>query len=331
MKNVLLLVLLTGCAVPAMPGGLAPSSREVREAQKHGSWMLPDAAKVKFLLYVSDASTHEVYVHDYSTGKKEGELAGFGYPTGQCVDAKGNVWIIDDYRDTSIVEFAHGGTAPLKKLSVNAGAPGCSVAPNGDLAVSVYEASGNGIDVFKKASGKPKKYSSSTCTAPWSPGYDLHGNLYVSDWENGVGNVVCELPARLHRFKNVKVTGIYGAFFDSSSVTWDGKYLALSSDNGPGDAIINQMAESRSGDLTEVGYTELKEKCQGCYVSLPVPFIVGEKNPPVNDQQGTSVVGAVTMYANLIYVWKYPGGGRPVRKIANPPARPYSEAVSIAP
>lgn len=52
------------------------------------SWMLPDAKRVRKLLYISDWSTNDVFVYDYNKGTLEGQLTGLNDPYGQCVDKR---------------------------------------------------------------------------------------------------------------------------------------------------------------------------------------------------------------------------------------------------
>jgi hypothetical protein len=90
------LTMLVGCggSQTAMSGtvpGTVPFG-----LQSHGeSWMAPQAPKIRKPLYISDMSSDDVYVYNYKTGSLVGRLTGFYIPSGQCVDAKGDVWITD--------------------------------------------------------------------------------------------------------------------------------------------------------------------------------------------------------------------------------------------
>ena len=55
------------------------------------------------LLYISDWSTNDIYVYDYNKGTLEGQLTSLNDPYGQCVDKKGNVWVV-----------AYGPEAPFR-------------------------------------------------------------------------------------------------------------------------------------------------------------------------------------------------------------------------
>jgi hypothetical protein len=96
--------------------------------------MLPDAQGKTTLLYML-LDVHSVDVFDYHTGERVGRLTGFDDPYGGCVDARGDVYVTE-YFDGDAVEYAHGGTKPLKAFASNGQASGCSVDTGNDLAVT---------------------------------------------------------------------------------------------------------------------------------------------------------------------------------------------------
>jgi hypothetical protein len=297
--------------------------------------MLPEAKKVKKLLYVSDFETNVVYVYDYASGAVEGQLTGFSGPYGQCIDRVGDIWIAE-YYNNDVVEYAHGGTKPLTTLpSGGTGTIGCSVAPNGDLAVAdfgVLLSTVGTIAVFKHPSGKPSVYSNADCYNLFPPGYDNKNNLYVTGAIGfHIGNV-CELRTGGHSMKEVKAPGQGSTIFLlKGGVMWDGEYLTLTGEGATGSRILFRATEAASGDLTFVGQTVLSDNCDGGYMDIVQPFIVGKRNTPVNTVEGTAVVGGDLWCSNGFDVWKYPSGGDPIRTITNGDAYPYGSSVSIAP
>ena len=64
------------------------------------------------------------------------------------------------------------------------------------------------------------------------------------------------------------------------------------------------------------GETILTDTCQSSYTGVD-PFILGEKNTPVNDRQGNVLVGTNTWCTSkgkyLIEFWHYPRGGNPYK------------------
>lgn len=272
--------------------------------------MLPEA-KSEDLLYVSADNSVNVYAYRSQLHKQVGTLTGFGLPRGQCVDAAGDVWITDEQHD-DIVEYAHGGTTPLKTLSTyyTGGQPaGCSVSSSGDLAVSIRLA----ILLFKNGSAPPMSYANPDCAYPSIPGYDNKGNLYVEAVETissySYKHVVCELRAGSDSLRRVSFNR---RILDEAGVMWDGKHITLADVdkryNSQTISEIFQTTESPSGNLTSIRVTRLFYS--GCENDNTQFFIVGKKNTPVNNQLGTAILSSQdSPYCQQVYSWHYPAGG----------------------
>ncbi len=87
--------------------------------------MSPDAKRMT-LLYITNANDGTVFVYSYPKGTMEGELTGFEEPYGDCTDKTGDVWIVDDEAST-VTEYAHGGSTPIRTLNDSGEYPaGCS-------------------------------------------------------------------------------------------------------------------------------------------------------------------------------------------------------------
>jgi sugar lactone lactonase YvrE len=99
--------------------------------------MLPEA-RSEDLLYVANSSGYSgngVLVYDYRNGKQVGSLTGFDSPDGECVDAKGDIYVVN-LGNGETDEYAYGGSRALKTFATNGIAVGCSVSRSGDLAVT---------------------------------------------------------------------------------------------------------------------------------------------------------------------------------------------------
>lgn len=258
-------------------------------------------------------------------------LAGFSEPYGQCVDARGNTWITN-FSGQSVVEYAHGGTQPIASLNTNGYSIGCSVSPNGDLAVANFSsASGNGnIQIFKNASGTPTTYQNKAALYLWPPGYDNKGNLFV-EAETADGAVVAELAAG---GADLGIpTPQPARIYFPGSVMWDGSYITLTDQDAGGNpsspaTTIYQIGQKGS-TLSVVGSTALLDNCNGSQVDVVQPFIAGPKNTPVNKKQAELVIGGNLSCANRVDAWKYPGGGEPIAVASPVPAYAYGQAVSV--
>ncbi|MGC1759763.1 MAG: hypothetical protein WA742_10440, partial [Candidatus Cybelea sp.] len=104
------IAILAACS--GTSGTLAPAAspalgtRSAHFDQHRGSWMSPEAKKAKALLYVTDGNDNDAYVYSYPKRKLVGTLTYLNDPNGMCVDAKGDVFITENYGQ-QIVEYAH--------------------------------------------------------------------------------------------------------------------------------------------------------------------------------------------------------------------------------
>ncbi len=337
-RGALGLVLCASCVLPASCSGSGAaeplsliSSHTMRDASaaRVGSWMSPEA-KSKDLLYVSDVNDNDVVVYNYQTGSQVGLLTGFAEPAGQCVDARGDVWVTNSSGD-QVVEYAHGGSAPMTTLTTDGAGAGCSIDPRtGDLAVANSFSSGHGsgdIQIFKNASGTPVDYTNVVgCDAVYAPGYDDKGNLY---FEALAGSYkVCELAAGSNEIVPVELSETIDK---AGSVMWDGRHITIAvlDYQGTTHTAIYQAKRRGTGKLIVVGTTILGDACNGVDALVAQPFIVGKKNTPVNTERGKTIVGANYSCARRFDRWSYPAGGQPARS-GDAPDEVGGNAVSLA-
>ena len=325
--GVIAAIAFAGCGLQVAPTGRALPTGAASAA--HGkSWMLPVAKTIKELLYIS-GGLYSVAVYNYETGAAVGTLQGFNRPAGQCVDSKGDVWITNEVStDASVVEYAHGGTAPLQTLSTGAYSVGCSIDPTtGNLAVA--DAFAHDILIFQHASGNPTIYKADYHCGHvlGSPTYDDEGNLYMEAY--GVqSNRVCELPHGGAKIEApIRARGVRLGHF--GSVMWDGKYITLAEEKDTSPIVaLYRMKEDASGGLRKVGQTVLDTNCDEPSFTL---FIVGTKNTPDNHTQGKAVVGTNTECGSpTVFYWAYPSGGNPTMEFTGA-TEEGGESVSIAP
>jgi hypothetical protein len=241
--------LLAGCG-GAQPAILAPGAAPVNLALAPSrSSMSPDAAR-QDLLYVSDDGTHDVYAFGYRSGKLLGTLTGFKIPGGECVDHKGDVFITDSLRDLTL-EYAHGGTAPIRALTGIPSPMDCAVDRlTGDLAVT-YQ---NGVAVYRHGLGAPQLHNlcAATCLDYQdgiSATYDDNSNLfilYAYAASSGVALVLGLSEVVGNRFHE-----IWGGDCECliGGLQWDGQYLAVGDD----DEVIFRITETGQ----EVGEVQL--------------------------------------------------------------------------
>jgi hypothetical protein len=310
-------MLLSACGGPALNSETPVVTQNIRSAH-HASWMSPLAKSARKLLYVSNYGANEVAVYDNLSKKQVGMLTGFSSPQGQCVDAKGDVYIANA-GDGTVVEYAHGGTTPLKTFSTSGDAFGCSVDSANDLAVTDFlgaSYAAGSITVFPKGSSKGTTYSDATnCHYIWTAGYDNKGNL-VAIAENDASETVT-FCAVLKGAKSLTMLTAKGfTIYSPNSTMWDGKYLALGDQEIGGNLQSGFIETSLSGStLKSHGQTTLTDTCDGGYSHVVEPFIAGNKNTPVNDTQSTLVVGANQLCNADLRAWHYPAGASPYKSL----------------
>lgn len=299
--------------------------------------MLPEAQQAKKLLYISDQTTNHVYVYNYQTRRLLGRLGGFYSPAGQCVDGVGNVWITDSTGEAA-VEYAHGALRRKKRIRTIGLANSCSIDPtSNNLAVSdARTPHGQGkIEIFDLAGKRKAHPTISPCSEIVQIGYDNEGNLFVSARAASGVPAICELS---HGSNDLVQVQIDKAIKVSDGVMWDGKYIAFTDGLYAYDySAIYQAEPNGSGGLHVVGQTVFRGGGSGdCRLtSLTQPFIVGAKNTPVNNEQGTAVVASNDLchygsYGYAFSFWRYPKGGNPEHLLFDGPNNPSGQAVSIA-
>ncbi|HMF28084.1 MAG TPA: hypothetical protein VKE42_04890 [Candidatus Cybelea sp.] len=306
---------LAACsAAPSSSGG----SHSLPAAQ--GSWISHDALSQP-LLYVSNSEKASVNVYSGFLSKHptlEGQLTGFEYPYGACVDAMGNVYVTDEYA-VDVVEYAHGGSTPLKTLPL-AGLPiGCAVDPvTGNLAVSIYEGSqgGNtrgGVFIFSNASGTPTLYTDPDLWQIWPPAYDPKGNLFVLGYNPTVE--LAELPRGGSEFEQISLGVQLNA---PGSVLWDGRYLDAVDQQyqgGTSTAIYRITVSGTTGTIHHT--TVLSDTCNGAAADVVQPLIVGR-----------TVFGPNHACTNRFDYWSDARGGNPRRSMPSAPLDGSGEAIS---
>jgi hypothetical protein len=308
---------LAGCGGSQPPIGAPsamPQSRAIAmDAERSGSWMLPEA-KNEELIYVTSADLVSAYT---TPGKLVGNLQVQG-AKGLCSDSNGDVFIPDG---GPIYEYAHGGTEPIATLNGPSGyysAYGCAVDPTtGNLAVTDFShdfgAPGN-VAIYRHASGNPQTFSDSDIAFYVYCGYDNRGNLFADGMKTSRGNgYLAELPSGGNALATIELNETIER---PSAVQWDGQYVAI------GDSynhVVYQLSIAGSQG-TVVGTTQFKgwEKGHGIIqfwinnMSILVPYTAHHK--PLS-----------------LGTWAYPGGGSLNNKFRLQFGVPGGVTVSVAP
>jgi len=312
------LALGAGCAEGGSQGSpptlsaTSASQAVGRAANRSGSWMLPETKTGKsILIYAAPADTDDVNVYDYSSGEQVGVLSGFSAAAG-CVDATGNVYMVSP--NGTAFEFAHGGTTPIQTYSPGGDLVGCSVDAKGDLAVTA--ASPGVLTIYAKGSpSQSRTYSNSECEIMSAMGYDDKGNIIGEGQYNGT--YICAVLRGARQETTLATSGI--TINAPNGSMWDGEYFEVGDQEaGSGKSLTGLNEVSLSGTtLTSRGETMLTDTCYRGLVDVLNPFVVGEKNTPINKHQGRVVVGSNRLCPPSnglgIEFWHYPQGGNPFK------------------
>lgn len=284
------------------------------------SWMSPDAAKTKDLLYISNYGGGDVDVYSYPQGKQVGDLTGFFHPDGMCVDEKQDIWIVNSY-PASIVEYAHGGKTPIATLADSSRfAVSCSIdRTTGDLAVSNFygpKRTNNGnVAIYAKARGVPKIYRDSKINNVGFCGYDGKGDLFVDGQPNDSSQFqfrFAELPKGAKVMKNITLSG--GTILLPGAIAWDGKYVTV----GDEDYLYQDYSavyQTTGAGGKIVGVTALADSDV-----VENYWIEGNTLIAPNNLRYSS--------GGDVYFYKYPAGNNPTKSLTKGFADPHGAAIS---
>ncbi len=249
---------------------------------RRGSWIKPEVRRMKYLLYVSDEASGTVDVYAYRTkpGRLLGQLTGFQFPYGECTDKSGNVYVAD-FAAADIVEYAHGGTTPIKTLTDSYGYPiGCSVDPTtGNLAVANFEGVGStcmgGVVIYEGATGGGTLYQDQDLSYYYPPGYDASGNLYVQGQTANGAAGLAELGSGSADLVTLSLSGATISY--PGSMQWDSHYMTATDQSYQGGTLSGIYRISVSGtQASVVDSTVLSDEClKGStpYNDVVQPFI----------------------------------------------------------
>lgn len=283
---------LSSCSA-SQPPALAAYAQVAGQASSGSISRIMRRATKETLLYAV-GGCGGTCILSYPEGKLVGQLTGY-VGNAICSDNSGNVFIS---QNTQVVEFAHGGTAPIAIYGVPySPANGCSVDPtSGSLAV----VNGSFVSIFPQGSTKATSYSTLIdahyCT------YDSSGNLFVDGFA-GQNPGLSELAKGSSAFAKLTIDSKVG---QPGQLQWYGKYLTYEdvqgNQNNQRKGIISRLSISGSV-ATIVGQTTLKKvpnvltQSSIYNGSLIAPYSVTGPNP------------------KNLGIWKYPRGGKPSKRI----------------
>ncbi|HEY1656359.1 MAG TPA: hypothetical protein VGF86_14745 [Candidatus Tumulicola sp.] len=230
-------------------------------------------------------------------------LSGVLNPEGQCTDDAGNVYIADT-GDGNVLEYAHGGTMPIRVLDDPGEYPvGCSVNPgNGDVAAS---------DIFSPTTGegavtvwKPAETQGTTYVEPdgilecFFIAYDGSGNLYVNGFDSS-GPALAYPRAGSSTWETATIKGVQFDF--PWDMQWDGRYLAFAGTESDFGTVYRMRFHGRFGRVAE---------------TVQFAAYIGELD--IFGPKGRRKLATMNSASPQVAVYRYPAGGSAVKTIALP-------------
>jgi DNA-binding beta-propeller fold protein YncE len=249
------------------------------------------------LLYVSDGGTDKVSVYSYPSLKLVQTISGLIEPNGLCVNQKtGAIWVAVSGSASQIVEFAHGGTKPIRTLEVAEGdavVNSCAVDPtSGNIAVADAATDDPGdVMIFDARTGKPATYFDKHIFSYEFVGYDASGNLFVDGSSRDERFRLDELPS--HGKKLIDIPWQGPAIRSAGNVQYDGTDLPVGDSQK---ALIYQTVGGKVLGTTALG--------GACYVDQY--FIDADK----------VIVPSSCSNGSTVSIYHYPAGGTPIKIIS---------------
>jgi hypothetical protein len=315
-------ILIASCGAPpvqnALPVSTQQSASRTAGPNHRASWMASEA-RGEDLIYASNASSNTVTVYTFWGHKLVGELTDVKQPWGLCSDTRGDVWVVG-WGKNQLVEYAHGGTKPLKILQVtdpHADLYDCAVDPTtGNLAVTNW---GWGwlegyLMIYPHASGSAKIYQGWNLWYYYGCTYDDKGNLYADGWDAYLGDVLAlgKLRKGGSTLENISLLPALKPPI-LGGIQWDGQHVVI------GDWKF-AAAISVKGSYGYVdGYTPLTDH-------WPVGFfwivtLGGKQAILAPDSAG---------HPDAVQAWEYPAGGKPTATITDDLDGAFGVTVSTA-
>lgn len=296
--------LFAGCGGPQSPlsNTFLGQPRAIERLAHVGSWIAPNSSGQN-LIYMVQGNTVGMYTFE---GQQVGELKGLSESnTGLCADSQGNVWVT--YGD-SLLEYAHAGTIPIAQVYTPLSLYSCAVDPTtGDIAATEYvNEGGAGVVVIQDIYGPQRSYTDSDFDYYDYCSYDDHGNLFVNGIK-GSHSPLAELPSNGSALQTITVDEKIGKV---GGLQWDGQYLAL------GDSlthVVYQLSVAKGQASTKTS-THFKGWTGRFKTTEPFAIYNGLIVLTFSDRQTG--------------LWKFPAGGRAVRRFALVTG---AKTVSVAP
>ncbi|HLX25580.1 MAG TPA: hypothetical protein VKR05_01200 [Candidatus Cybelea sp.] len=235
------------------------------------SWHHASPAGTTGTLWATDSEYGSVDQIAYPSGTLVGQTSGFEYPYGDCSDKSGNIYVADFDLET-LYELNSSGSV-INSFPTGGEAFGCSVAPNGDVAVTNFDP-GDVVIVAGPDAGQNWGGEA----LDWPGGFDLQGNFYVecADESPCSTPTLYEWPHGGSSWEHLNFSHSIGF---PGGIQEDGKLLGVMDQNG-GDFQNGIYLTKVSGSTaTEEQAYIFSGNCSGSYIDDPSSWGSLDKKP----------------------------------------------------
>jgi hypothetical protein len=272
-----LIALLAACSAqvstPSVSGSSAALNRDLAMTNPKGiglpaaqhplakSWSITPPKGTTGTLWASDTEYASEDRVAYPSGTLVGQTGGFSYPYGNCSDKSGNVYVADFSLD-ELIELNSAGSV-VNSYPTGGEAFGCSVAPNGDVAVNNFDPG----DVVIVA-GPDAGANWGGEALDWPVGFDEAGNAYIECADESP----CSSPSLYEWPKGgsawMKLNFNHSIGFPGG-IQNDGKLLEVMDQDGASFQNGVYLTKVSGSTATEVKDYTFTGSCSGSYIDDP--------------------------------------------------------------
>lgn len=222
-------------------------------------------------LWATDSEYGTVDQIAYPSGTLMGQTTGFSYPYGDCSDKSGNVYVADFSLET-LYEINSSGSV-INSYPTGGEAFGCSVAPNGDVAVTNFDPG----DV-KIVAGPDAGQDWGGEALDWPGGFDLQGNFYIECHDASPCSTaeLYEWPAGGSAWKLLSFNHSIGF---PGGIQEDGKEVGVMDQDGGRYQNGLYLTKVSGSTATETKVITFNGSCSGTYIDDPSSWGSLDKKP----------------------------------------------------
>lgn len=284
-------------ALVSCAGVSAPPLSAVQGDIQRAVWAF-QGVKHRDLLYISDVPYIDVY--SYPDGGYVGQIQG-SYPYGLCVNAGGDVYVVEEFSSPRITEYAHGASKPKRTLAYPGFVPTqCTVDPaTGNLvaiagagAARTRSGSGHVIALYPQGRGRGRHLRVTGLDYLEYACYDDKSDLFIIG-QLATKPALVEMPRGKKGFETIALDEeAQNRIRSAGAIQWSGNELAIANGTFYNDSKIDRLS------IVGTKAHFRNETSLGSYGDVG-PFWIEANRVVAPENAGA-------------YIWRYPKGGKPL-------------------